>query len=137
MRMNVKDCIFCRIVKDEARHERVYEDGFSLAFLDAKPITRGHTLVVPKRHVEGLLDLSPGERAMFIESIAATCRIIERLSPHYNVGCNRGEFAGQIIFHLHVHVIPRYGEERSIFNRRMLISPEDERKVLRDMGLER
>ena len=129
------DCIFCRIIKGKAGCQKVYEDESSIAFLDAKPITRGHTLVLPKKHVEGLVDLSPNERARFVESLVSVCRIIERLSPHYNIGCNRGRFAGQIISHLHVHVIPRYDEERNIFNRRILINPEDERRILDDMGV--
>jgi diadenosine tetraphosphate (Ap4A) HIT family hydrolase len=78
--------------------------------------------------------LKPEERAMFIESIAATCRLVEKLSPHYNIGCNRGELAGQIIFHLHVHIIPRYDDTRNIFNRRLLITPEDERRIMKEMG---
>jgi histidine triad (HIT) family protein len=127
-------CVFCRIMNGEAKCNKVYEDETSIAFLDAKPITRGHTLVAPKRHVEGLLNLKPEERAMFIESIAATCRLVEKLSPHYNIGCNRGELAGQIIFHLHVHIIPRYDDTRNIFNRRLLITPEDERRIMKEMG---
>lgn len=128
------ECIFCGIINGERKCNKIYEDETSIAFLDAKPITRGHTLVVPKRHVEGIVDLRPDERARFMESIAEVCKLIEKLSPHYNVGCNRGELAGQMIFHLHVHIIPRFDDTRNIFNRRLLISPEDERELMRDLG---
>jgi len=129
-------CIFCAIIRGESPCNKVYEDEVSIAFLDAKPITRGHTLVVPRRHVEALVELTREERSAFIESIAAVCRKIERLTPHYNIGCNKGELAGQVIFHLHFHIIPRYDDSRNIFHRRLLISPEDERKLLQELNAE-
>lgn len=106
-----QNCIFCRIVDRRAPAWIVFEDDRSVAFLDLFPFTRGHLLVVPKRHVDRLVDLPRDEHADCLGSIAEACRRVERLSPHYNVALNQGELAGQIIFHLHFHVIPRYGEK--------------------------
>jgi histidine triad (HIT) family protein len=103
------DCIFCRIVDRSAPAYIVYEDEKDLAFLDLFPYTKGHLLVVPKQHVDRLVDLPAEDRASFLGAIAAVCGRVERLSRHYNVALNQGELAGQIVFHLHFHVIPRYG----------------------------
>ncbi|HTT35545.1 MAG TPA: HIT family protein [Thermoplasmata archaeon] len=101
-------CIFCEIVARRAPAHVVYEDATALAFLDLFPYTRGHLLVVPKRHIDRLLDLPPADRGPFLGAVAEVCRRIERLSAHYNVALNQGSLAGQIVFHLHFHVIPRY-----------------------------
>ena len=105
------DCIFCAIVARRAPAHIFYEDESSLAFLDIFPFTRGHALVIPKKHVDRLTELSPREYPGFLGALAEVCRRVERLSRHYNVALNQGSLAGQIVFHLHFHVIPRYGEE--------------------------
>lgn len=102
-------CIFCEIVAGRATAYRFYEDSKTIAFLDLFPITRGHALVVPKKHVDRLTDLPPSDYTDFLGALAEVCRRAERLSTHYNVGMNQGKLAGQIVFHLHFHVIPRYG----------------------------
>jgi histidine triad (HIT) family protein len=101
-------CIFCEIVARRAPAHRIYEDERTLAFLDLFPITRGHVLVVPKRHVDRLTDLREDEYGDLFRSLATVCRRIERLTSDYNVAVNQGKLAGQIVFHLHFHIIPRY-----------------------------
>jgi histidine triad (HIT) family protein len=103
------ECVFCDIAARRSPAHRVYEDADSMAFLDLFPFTRGHLLVVPKQHVDRLVDLPPSEYAGLMGALAAACRRVERLTPHYNIASNQGELAGQIVFHLHFHVIPRYG----------------------------
>jgi histidine triad (HIT) family protein len=103
-------CIFCEIIAGRAPAYRIYEDSKTVAFLDLFPITQGHVLVVPKRHVDRLTDLPPSDYAEFLTALTEVCRRIERLSRDYNVGMNQGRLAGQIVFHLHFHVIPRYGK---------------------------
>ncbi|HEV2166674.1 MAG TPA: HIT family protein [Thermoplasmata archaeon] len=105
------DCIFCDIVHQRAPSHSFYEDDEAVAFLDLFPYTRGHLLVVPKRHVDRLTDLPPEEYRDFLGAISNVCRRVDRLTRHYNVALNQGSLAGQIVFHLHVHIIPRYGEE--------------------------
>jgi histidine triad (HIT) family protein len=105
------DCLFCNIVRGGIPSHKVYEDGFAYAFLDAFPHTRGHLLIVPKRHMVRLTDLAETEHASFVAALANVCRRVDRLSRHYHVSINQGSLAGQVVFHLHVHIIPRYGEE--------------------------
>lgn len=103
-------CIFCDIVARRAPAWIVYEDTKCLAFLDLFPFTRGHLLVIPKRHVPRLTELPRSEYEEFFHALATVCRRADRLSPDYNIALNQGARAGQIVFHLHFHVIPRYGE---------------------------
>ncbi|MCI4329193.1 MAG: HIT family protein, partial [Thermoplasmata archaeon] len=85
--------------------------------LDLFPVTRGHVLVVPKHHVDRLTDLPEADYGSFLKAVSVVCRRVERLSRHYNVSINQGELAGQIVFHLHFHVIPRYEEESPSWSR--------------------
>ncbi len=104
------DCVFCRIAAHDSPAYIVYEDETTLAFLDLYPFTRGHLLVVPKHHGERLTDLPPGSQTALIHTLDTMCRRSERLTSAYNVALNAGAAAGQIIFHVHFHIIPRYGE---------------------------
>lgn len=104
-------CIFCGIIHRTSPAHILYEDAAVLAFLDLFPFTRGHALVVPKQHVDRLTDLPASAYPGVLAGLANVCRRMERLSTHYNVALNQGSLAGQIVFHLHFHIIPRYGEE--------------------------
>ena len=101
-------CIFCEIVAGRESAHKVYEDADTMAFLDLFPITRGHVLVIPKRHVDRLTDLREEEYPTLLRTLSRVCRMAERLSLDYNVAVNQGTLAGQIVFHLHFHIIPRY-----------------------------
>jgi histidine triad (HIT) family protein len=115
------DCIFCRIVAGEVPSRRVYEDDFAVAFLDRGAWHRGHTLVVPKRH---LSDLVTGEPAMaeLGPAVDAVARLlVDRLGADgLNLVSSSGAVAGQEVFHLHLHLVPRYAAEPGLPN---LISP--------------
>ena len=95
----------------------MHSDEKTLAFLDLFPLTRGHLLIVPRRHVDRLTDLPEEDYPALLRAMATVCRKAERFSSHYNVSMNQGTLAGQIVFHLHVHVIPRY-EGDNAFGRR-------------------
>jgi histidine triad (HIT) family protein len=103
-------CVFCDIVARRSPAWIVYEDPNTLAFLDIFPFTRGHLLVIPKRHGARLTDLPFDDQMALIRTLDEVCRRCERLTPDYNVALNAGAQAGQIVFHVHFHVIPRYGE---------------------------
>jgi histidine triad (HIT) family protein len=103
-------CVFCAIVAHTSPAYIVYEDAATMAFLDLFPFTRGHLLVVPKLHGARLTDLTAASQTALIQTLDRMCRRAERLAPDYNVALNAGAPAGQIIFHVHFHVIPRYGE---------------------------
>ena len=104
-------CIFCAIASDEITVARIDEDGTGVAFPDAKPKSPGHLLVVPRRHVQ---DLRDGGDA-YVEIAPLVARVSRQLQEKLgadgiNLVVNSGTSAGQEVSHLHVHVIPRYGE---------------------------
>lgn len=105
------DCLFCRIVAGEIPCRKVYEDEFALAFLDINPWHTGHTLVIPKRHVADALD-SPEALSEIGGALHATAGLLrDRLGADgMNLLSNAGAVAGQEVFHLHVHLIPRYAD---------------------------
>lgn len=107
-----EECVFCKIVEGKIPSYKVYEDENVLAFLDANPVSKGHTLVVPKKHVEdihGTEDMT----YMWEAIVKVTDAIDGALEPQgFNIDQNNGEVAGQEVFHMHFHITPRYtGEE--------------------------
>jgi histidine triad (HIT) family protein len=102
-------CVFCRMVAGEIPVARVYEDEAVLAFLDIAPISDGHTLVIPKQHCSTIHECDPGvlaDVALRLGKIAkAVVTVME--SDGYNVLSNNGGAAGQVVDHLHFHIIPR------------------------------
>lgn len=107
--MNDQPSIFTRIIRGEIPCHRIFENDRVLAFLDINPIAEGHTLVVPKRQVERLDQLTPDESAEIgrvLGSIAAAVMSVSGAAG-YNVLQNNGTAAGQEVMHVHFHVIPR------------------------------
>lgn len=105
-------CIFCRIVAGEIPSRQVYADDAAVAFLDLEPLKTGHTLVVPREHVSDAL-AGPQVLAAIAPAIAATGRLLqEKLqATGMNIVSNVGADAGQSVFHLHVHLVPRYADD--------------------------
>lgn len=104
--MDQHDCPFCRLEKSRIQAE----SEFAVAFLDGFPITQGHTLVIPKRHVASLYDLSEDEQAaVWRLVIQVRAKLVSEIQPDgFNVGLNDGTAAGQTVMHTHVHIIPRW-----------------------------
>ena len=104
------DCIFCKIVAGQMPAHKVYEDEHSLAFLDILPASRGHTLVIPKDHAADIYDISPETLAATMISAQTVARMLRsKLKPDgLNVFQNNGPAAGQVIFHYHLHLVPRW-----------------------------
>ena len=116
-------CIFCKIIKKDVPCHKVYENETNLAFLDVHPHAKGHTIVVPKEHRESFFDLTEQEMMDLILTVRKTMELLkEKLNcSGFNVGWNDGEVAGQVVPHLHVHIMPRYngdggGSMHSIIN---------------------
>lgn len=108
--MRVNDCIFCKILADEIPSAVVYEDEFFRAILDVNPAARGHVIILPKNHAANVFEFSD-EGASKILIVAK--KIAKALKETYqcdgiNILQNNGKAAGQTVFHLHVHVIPRF-----------------------------
>lgn len=104
------DCLFCKIVSGELPSERVAEDEHTVTFMDINPATRGHALVVPRRHAKDLLEIDPDDLAA---TMAAAQRQARNAAQRFDAdGVNLinscGAAAWQTVFHFHVHVIPRY-----------------------------
>ena len=104
------DCIFCKIVAGQVPCHKVYEDENVLAFLDVFPHAKGHTVVVPKRHIGSIFEFNEDERAKFSAGLSATVRRVnEALKPEgMNVGLNDRPAAGQVVPHVHWHIFPRW-----------------------------
>lgn len=104
------DCLFCKVVRGELPSYVVLEDALTVAFLDRKPASRGHTLVVPRAHVEHLWDGDADGAAAVMRTahdVAAVLR--ERLQPDgLTLRSNTGEASGQVVPHLHLHLVPRW-----------------------------
>ena len=101
------NCPFC---KAELERDIIASSSLSVAFYDGFPVSPGHALIIPKRHVSSFFDLSKEEQQDLLNLADRVKRIVEeRYHPDgYNIGINVGEAAGQSIFHVHMHLIPRY-----------------------------
>ncbi|HSJ38782.1 MAG TPA: HIT family protein [Planococcus sp. (in: firmicutes)] len=106
------NCIFCKIISGEIPSVKIYEDEHVFAFMDIMPLSKGHTLLIPKTHRESVYDLQGDEAAQLfgvVPRIAAAIK--ETFNPEgLNLLNNNGAKAGQSVFHFHLHFIPRYGE---------------------------
>lgn len=114
--MTEKDCIFCKITDRKIPSKIVFENDLNLAFLDISPISKGHTIVIPKNHYSNLEDTPDKELTELykvVKSLAIT--IHEKLKVDgYNILQNNFRAAGQEIRHFHVHIIPRnFDDEKS------------------------
>ncbi|HBV01666.1 MAG TPA: HIT family protein [Candidatus Taylorbacteria bacterium] len=108
----MSSCIFCKIIRGELPCTKVYEDESVAAFLDIKPVNPGHTLVIPKKHFENIHDMPD---ALVAKVAVAAKKIADAMRnigvKGVNIGMNNGAHAGQIVFHAHMHVMPRYGKD--------------------------
>lgn len=100
------DCVFC----NRETLDVVAENDLALAFYDDCPASKGHLLVIPKRHVETYFDASADEHDAIRELIFQLKAFLDQkyIPDAYNIGANIGHFAGQTVFHFHMHIIPRY-----------------------------
>ena len=116
--MSVNDCVFCKMVAGQIPVTKIYEDDVVLSFLDIGPVSDGHTLVIPRQHFGELHDCPPqllGQLGSRLGKIAKA--IVGAMnSEGYNVLCNNGKAAGQLVSHVHFHIIPRK-EGDGVFDR--------------------
>ncbi len=105
----MSDCLFCKIIKNEIPAQIVYEDAGVLAFLGINPNNPGHTLVISKNHCENLLDARGEDLRTLISVIPKIAKAIcDSLDYEgFNLNVNNGAVAGQVVNHLHFHIIPR------------------------------
>ncbi|RKS81219.1 histidine triad (HIT) family protein [Haloarcula quadrata] len=108
-----EDCIFCQIVAGDIPGRTVYEDDTVLAFLDANPLSPGHTLVIPKAHHERLNDTPADVASAVMSRLHELVPAVESAvdAPASTVAFNNGEVAGQEVPHVHGHIIPRFEDD--------------------------
>jgi histidine triad (HIT) family protein len=104
------ECVFCRIVRGEAPAHTIYEDEDTLAFLDVHPLTEGHTMVIPKGHYETLEKTPAEEIARVFLTVQQVSEALRQAlgAAATTIGINNGRAAGQVVPHLHVHILPRF-----------------------------
>ncbi len=131
-------CVFCEIVAGNAPAVRIYEDDDHLAFLDIRPFTAGHTLVIPKTHTVDITDTPAGTVAGMM---AVGHRIAQAArrglgATGTNLAVNDGKSAFQSVFHIHLHVVPRRDGDKIAFVKGMLLRRDPDReasgRLLRD-----
>lgn len=112
------DCVFCRIVAGKLPCVRIVEDDDVLAFLDIGPIVKGHALVIPKAHFESLADIPPDllDRVMRTAQAVAGAQLAGLKADGVNLHQANGAAAGQVVPHLHVHVVPRFNRDGHHWN---------------------
>jgi histidine triad (HIT) family protein len=111
------DCLFCTIIAGAIPSRQVYADDSAIAFLDIQPWHRGHTLVVPRRHVASIIDDPTiwGDVRTAVEQVVPL--LVDRLgAAGLNVLANAGEVSGQEVMHFHVHLVPRYDDAPGLAN---------------------
>ena len=105
------DCIFCKIVNGEVPAKIIFETTNSLAFMDAFPLTKGHSLVIPKKHYEKIQDISSEENSELFETVKKVISKVDTITGATLVAIHNGKESGQEIPHVHVHLIPRSNED--------------------------
>jgi histidine triad (HIT) family protein len=104
-----ESCVFCKIVNKQAPASLVYEDDIVIAFLDIRPLSEGHTLVIPKAHYVDIFDIAQKELEAIYDAVKKLAVAIKEATKADGISIiqQNGKAAGQDIFHLHVHVVPR------------------------------
>lgn len=114
--MKHNDCLFCKIIEGEIPSSKIYEDDDVLAFLDISQVTRGHALVVPKKHYDNFLSVDKDimHKVMDVAQRIGQADIAVLGAKGVNILTNVNKEAGQSVYHFHVHVIPRYAKNEGI-----------------------
>ncbi len=106
-------CLFCKIAKGEIPAKKVYEDESTYAFLDINPRNPGHTLVIPKKHAVTLLEMDEKSVGKLFQTVRQLAEAVQKgtKSDGLSIVQSNGKAAGQVVTHVHVHIIPRYMSE--------------------------
>ncbi len=137
-------CLFCSIIKKEKPSFTIYEDDAVVAFLDIFPHAPAHTVVIPKRHMETVLDMQPEEMQTFWVGVNQTIKLLQKtLHPHgFTIGINHGKVSGQAVEHLHIHILPRFegdggGSMHSVIKNPGTKTPEEMYEEIKKLSSEK
>ncbi|CAI9107330.1 OLC1v1006656C1 [Oldenlandia corymbosa var. corymbosa] len=103
------DCVFCKIIRGQSPALKIYEDDVCLCILDVNPLSQGHCLVIPKQHFSSLEATPPAVVAAMCSKVPLISKAVKKATgcDSFNLLVNNGAAAGQVIFHTHIHIIPR------------------------------
>lgn len=109
----MEDCLFCKIIAGAIPAHTVYEDEHTVAFLDINPVNHGHTLVVPKTHSRNVFDIAPNDWRAVAETVRVLSTSVKEGvgADGINIEMNNERPAGQLVFHTHVHIVPRRADD--------------------------
>ncbi len=113
--MEKNNCIFCRIIGGEIPSNTIYEDDTFKVILDVNPASKGHALILPKEHYANIYEIDEevaGKAFQLAKKLAAHMTAVLKCDG-FNILQNNGEVAGQTVFHFHIHLIPRFAEEKN------------------------
>jgi histidine triad (HIT) family protein len=124
------DCLFCKIANKEISSRIITETENSIAFLDAFPVSRGHTLVIPKNHYEKVQDMTDVDNNDLFDTVHKVISKVDKLTSSTLLAIHNGKDSGQEIPHVHVHLIPRESDDQagpvhSMFKDRPKLSDEE------------
>ena len=104
------DCLFCKIIEEDIPSAKIYEDKDTFAFLDINPVNPGHTLVVPKKHYRNIFDIPEETLCDMMQTAKKLAKAVKEAtgSDGINIGISNEKAAGQEVFHIHIHIIPRF-----------------------------
>ena len=107
------ECIFCQIIAGSVDSYKVYEDELVYAFLDAHPILKGHTLIIPKKHFVDIRDIDEESLTQVVTVTKKLAKLYEEKlgAVGFNIRNNNGSTAHQDVFHFHLHLVPRYKDD--------------------------
>ena len=105
------DCIFCKIISKEIPTKILYEDDDTISFLDAFPVAKGHTLVIPKEHHAKIQDLSFDVNQKLFDAVHKMTKKVDSLQGSTLIAIHNGKESGQEVPHVHVHLIPRSNDD--------------------------
>ena len=110
----MENCIFCKILKNEIPSATVYEDDKFRAIMDIAPVAKGHVILLAKEHTANLLEADDELLAAALPAVKKVAKAVKKTvdCDGINILQNNGEAAGQTVFHLHIHVMPRYSKDK-------------------------
>lgn len=109
----MSDCIFCKIRDGQIPSSKLYEDSHVMAFMDLNPVNKGHALIIPKNHSENTFMAKEEDLSMLLPAAKKVGKAImdATQADGMNISINNNKAAGQVVFHLHVHLIPRFSDD--------------------------
>ena len=134
------DCIFCKIISKEIPAKILYEDNDSISFLDAFPVAKGHTLVIPKKHFAKIQDMPSDLNQKLFDSVHKMINKVDALEGSTLVAVHNGKESGQEVPHVHVHLIPRSvtdsaGPVHSMFKNKIELSDSEYETLVNELKI--